>query len=105
HLNDLSQKFIEEDRWRRISLFSSGRVNTLLAIIDTTVHATKKEANKLNATAKANSVKILPTMPLINTIGRKTTIVVNVEAVIAPPTSFVPSSAAALDSLPIERCR
>src|SRR5699024_9536961 len=104
-LTDLSRKFIDEDCCLCISLFSSGRVTTQLMIISTTVNATKKEAIKLNATAEPNSLKILATVRLLHTNEQKTTILVNVEAVIAPATSYVPSSAAALDSLAIEKCR
>src|SRR5699024_1498705 len=103
-LTERSINLMDDEFCLFTSKFGSGVVNILLANIGTTVNATNNEAIKLNAIANANSVKIFPTMPLINTIGRNTTIVVNVDAEIAQPTTFVPAAAASLGHFAIPRC-
>ena len=60
----------------------------------TMVNATKSEASKLKETVRANSRKIVPTIPLTKTTGKNTASVVSVDAVIAAATSPAPSAAA-----------
>ena len=55
---------------------------------------TKSEDNSEKLTVQACSLNSSPAAPCRYTIGRNTTIVVNVEAVIAPATSEVPLTAA-----------
>jgi len=66
----------------------------------TMVRATNSEATREKATDKANPRVIIPVSPVANAMGRKTTIVVKVEAVMAIPTSEAPSRAAERASLP-----
>ena len=71
----------------------------------TRVSATNSEAKRDTATVRARPRETLPAMPAAKNIGRKTATVVKVEAVIAPPTSLVPSMAASKRPLPPSMCR
>ena len=66
----------------------------------TAVSATTSDAISAKLTVIANGKKNAPTSPSMKASGRKTTIVVSVDAVIAGPTSTVASSAARHRSLP-----
>jgi len=52
--------------------------------------ATAREANKEKTTVIAMSPKTCPATPSTKTIGKKTAMVVNVDANTAPPTSPTP---------------
>ncbi len=66
----------------------------------TKVNAISKELKSAITIDNAKSLKIVAANPPVNTIGIKTATVVNVEAVIAIDTSFVPSTDAAILSTP-----
>ncbi len=87
------------------SMDAFGTFMNLLANIGTTVRATMSEASRLNATVSENCVNICPMIPSMNSTGRKTAIVVSVDAVIAPATSFAPSYAASFGVFPRPRWR
>jgi hypothetical protein len=70
------------------------------ASIGTMVRATKSDETSENVMDKASPRVSRPVMPVAKTIGRKTTIVVSVEAVMAIPTSLVPIRAASLALFP-----
>ena len=72
-------------------------------IIGTKVKATNRLAAR-EVIARAMSVRSL-VMPYVNTIGRNTAIVVKVEAVIAPATWLVPSTAEVWADRPSLRIR
>jgi len=74
--------------------------NDLEARRGITVRAINSDARIAQATVSANSQKSWPAKPLRNTTGKKTLIVVSVEAVIAPATSCAPSIAASAGFLP-----
>ena len=67
--------------------------------------ATTNDANKLKDIVSANSVNICPIRPDKKRTGTNTAIVVKVEAVIAPATSFVPILAASFGVFPKPKCR
>ena len=67
--------------------------------------ATQREENSENATVQAWSLNSSPEEPCRYTIGRKTTIVVMVEAVIAPLTWLVPVTVASFTPMPDSRLR
>ena len=77
----------------------------LPAAAGTKVRATKRLASSEKATVRAMSVKSWRVMPSVKKMGTKTTMVVMVEAVMAPAICFAPSTAAVLASFPIERIR
>ena len=58
------------------------------------VSATTNDAAKANDTVRAWSLNSCPAMPSTKISGTNTAMVVRVEAIIAPETSFVPSLAA-----------
>ena len=67
------------------------------------VKATASEANSAKATTTASCLYMTPETPSMKTIGRKTAMVVSVEAVIAVATSWVPSTAEVSASSPSSR--
>ena len=58
------------------------------------------EQSRENVTVIACSLNNSPDAPCIYTMGIKTTIVVSVDAIIAPPTCDVPSTEASFPDLP-----
>ena len=68
--------------------------------IGTNVRAMNKDASSEQEIVRAISLNISAVKPLMNTIGRNTDTVVNVDAVIAPATCFAPCTAAFLVLLP-----
>ena len=58
--------------------------------------ATTRDASKENATVNACSLNNSPVAPRRYTMGMKTTMVVRVDAIMAPPTWVVPRTAASL---------
>ena len=71
----------------------------------TTVRATKSEARSEKAMDRPRAWVILPVMPEAKIMGKKTAIVVRVEAVMAMPTSLVPAMEAWSAPSPSSRCR
>ena len=71
----------------------------------TTVKATSKLATSVNAIVSAKSTKSCLVSPSVKIIGAYTLTVVSVEAIIAPLTSFAPSTAAFLTEYPSLRKR
>ena len=71
----------------------------------TRVKATRSEQARAKVTVSAWSLNRTPAIPGTNTIGRKTDMVVKVDAVMAFATSAVPTLAAARRSFPLSRCR
>ena len=69
------------------------------------VKATKSEANKEKAMAKARPRVSFPVIPWAKIMGKNTAMVVRVEAVIAIPTSDAPLLAASFFSFPSSMCR
>ena len=67
--------------------------NLLEASIGIKNSATATEANSENTTVRERSPKICPAIPSTNTIGKKTAIVVRVDAKTAVPTSLTPLTA------------
>ena len=82
----------------------SGR-NSRDASIGIRVRATIRETTNEKATVRAWSRKSWAATPSTKTIGTNTQIVVRVEAVIARPTSEVPTRAASTSSSPSSRLR
>ena len=85
-------------------IFSAER--SLDAIMGTSVTAMKRADNRANVTVSARSRNIRAASPCVKTMGTNTAIVVNVEAVIAMPTSLAPFFAAVIRSSPFScMCR
>jgi len=76
------------------SFFSFLCFKDLELSIGITVRATIKDISKEKVTVRANSLNIVAVIPLTNTIGKNTAIVVKVEATTAILTSLAPSTAA-----------
>ena len=74
------------------SFFSRGRIREKRS--GTIVSAEISEAVREKTIVKPTSLKSWPDMPFIREMGRKTTIVVMVDAMIAEFTRFAPSIAA-----------
>ncbi len=75
------------------------------ASIGTSVMATMSENSSEKLTVRAWSRNSWPAMPVMNTIGKNTATDVSVAAVIAVPTSLVPSVAASTRERPSSRWR
>ncbi len=69
------------------------------------VSATNRDIKREKVMVRPIALNSSPAIPDTYTIGRNTAMVVKVEAVIASPTSFAPSSAASTASSPSSRCR
>jgi len=67
--------------------------------------ATTSEASRLKTTLSARSPKTCPATPSTKTMGKKTAIVVSVEATTAPPTSSAPRTEASRGPSPSSRQR
>ena len=79
--------------------------NKTEAIAGTIVSDTKREAASENATVRASPLTKIPVIPSAKIIGKKTAIVVNVDAVIAMATSEAPTFAASTFFIPNSMCR
>ena len=78
----------------------------LEAIMGTMVRETNKEASSARHTVTASGRESLPAIPDVKTMGKNTAMVVNVEAVMAIPTSVAPAFAASSLSSPnSSKCR
>ena len=71
----------------------------------TRVKATKRLAKRAYVMVRPMSAKSSREIPSVKTTGRKTQIVVNVEATMAAATCFAPSTAASCRARPISRQR
>ena len=63
-------------------------------MVGTAVKATIRDAVRANVMVRANGSIKSRTMPVVNTIGKKTQMVVSVDAMMAPATCFAPWNAA-----------
>ena len=80
-------------------------INSFEDIIGTTVTDTNREAARAKQIVKAKGIRSWDVIPLTKTKGKYTATVVKVEAITAPTTSWVPSTAAWYLLLPMLRWR